>query len=111
MEDPTNLEVNQNSMNGKKSSDPCRKWVIIIVIALILTLPFHYVPSKMMMFPKNCLSFSYTFITQDDVNSIIERYNNASFIGRQVINNEPIVSKLIEKGIIVEKSSENSNDE
>ena len=111
MENPTNVEANQNSMNGKKSSDPCRKWIIIIAIALILTLPFHYVPSKMMMFPKNCLTFSYTFITQDDINSIVARYNNASFTERQAINNEPIVRKLMEKGIIAEKDSENSNDE
>lgn len=87
------------------------RWIIIIAFALILTLPFHYVPSRMMVFPKNSLTFSYTFITEDDINSIIDRYNNTDIFERQAINNESIVRKLKEKGIIVEKDSENSIDE
>lgn len=111
MENQTNIETNQNIKNEKNSKNPYLKWIIRIAVVLIIILPFHYIPSRMMMFPKNSLTFSYTIITEDDINSIIERYNNASFFERQAINNEPIVRKLREKGIIVEKDSKNANDE
>lgn len=40
---------------------------------------------------------------QDDIDKLIDRYNNASWMERQAINQEPLVRKLMEKGIIVEK--------
>lgn len=110
MENQTNIETSQNTVKVN-NKNPYLKWIIIIAVVLIITLPFHYIPSRMMMFPKNSLTFSYTIITEDDISSIIDRYNNASFFERQAINNEPIVRKLMEKGIIVEKDSKNSNDE
>jgi predicted transcriptional regulator YheO len=56
------------------------------------------------VFPKNNLTFSYTIITEDYVEKLIDRYNNASFFEKQAINEEPIVRKLMEQGIIYEKN-------
>lgn len=105
-------KINSNNSQDQKNN-PYLKWIVIIAVALIITLPpFHYVPSRMMMFPKNSLTFSYTIITEDDICSIIERYNKASFLEKQAMNNEPIIRKLMEKEIIVEKKdSDNSNNE
>lgn len=46
---------------------------------------------------------------QDDIDKLIDRYNNASWMERQAINQEPLVRKLMEKGIIVEKRKENNH--
>lgn len=58
-----------------------------------------------MVFPKDNLSFSNTYISQDDIDKLIERYNDASFFEKQAINQEPFVRKLMEKGIIVETAN------
>jgi hypothetical protein len=76
------------------------RWILFVLVVLGLLLPFHYIPCQMMVFPKNSLTLSYTIITQSDIDQIVERYNDANFFEKQAINNEPIVRKLMEKGII-----------
>lgn len=55
------------------------------------------------MFPKNQITFSNTVLTDEDIEGLIKRYNDASLYERQAINNEPLMRKLKEKGIIIEK--------
>jgi hypothetical protein len=62
------------------------------------------------MFPKDHFSFSNTFIFQDDIDKLTDRYNNASFFEKQAINQEPLMRKLREKGIIFEKDKSNEED-
>lgn len=97
-------ESNKNTAkgNGKTNKNPYLKWIVLIVVMLALSLPFHYVPSRMTMFPKNSLTFSYTIIKEADIKDIIKRYNDASFFQKQAMNNEPLIRKLMEKGILVE---------
>lgn len=95
-------ESNQNETKDKTNKNPYLKWIVLIAVILGLALPFHYVPSQLTMFPKNSLTFSYTIITKDDINDIIDRYNDASFFQKQAMNNEPFIRKLMEKGILVE---------
>ncbi len=79
------------------------RWFVIIGLIIIgAILPFHYIPSRLMVFPKDNLTFSNTFITQKDIDKLVDRYNQASFFQKQAINQEPFVRKLMEKGIIVE---------
>jgi hypothetical protein len=59
-----------------------------------------------MIFPKDNLSFSNTFVTQDDINDLLRRYNNAIFFEQQTIRQEPLMRKLMEKGIIYNISKE-----
>ena len=79
---------------------------LIVFIALIIgaTLPFHYVPDQLKVFPKNNLTFSNTFIMQEDIDRIIERYNNTNIFEQRALNNEPLIRKLREEGIIVDKN-------
>jgi hypothetical protein len=75
-------------------------WIVFILIILGLTLPFHWSLDYGTVFPKEHLTFNKTFFTSEDVDNIIKRFNNASFIEKQAINQEPFVRKLMEKGII-----------
>lgn len=107
-QDPSKHE-NQQSHQPiiiKKGGSSAPVWILVILLLILgATLPFHYIPSRGMIFPKNSLTFSYTIITEDDINTIISRYNKASLIEMQAINNEPVVRKLMEQGIIVSKES------
>lgn len=80
-------------------------WIVAIIIILILTLPFHYVfyQHDFTMFPKNQITFSNTVLTDEDIEGLIKRYNNASLYEKQAMNTEPLMRKLREKGIIIEK--------
>ncbi len=92
--------TNQN-LKEKKSSG---KGLIIFALVLLgITLPFHYVPSHLKVFPKNNLTFSHTIILQSDIDDLIIRYNNASVFEKKTMRNEPFVRKLMEEGIIIEK--------
>lgn len=82
------------------------KITIRLVLFLAITLPFHYVPSALKVFPKDNLSFSYTIITEDDVNSLLKRYNDCENIfQQQSIRTEPLFRKLSEQGIIYDQKT------
>ncbi len=75
-------------------------WLSAIGILLFLTLPFHYVPGELRMFPKEHFTFSNTFISKEDVDALLKRFNEASILERSKIMDEPLFKKLSEKGII-----------
>lgn len=80
--------------------------ILLIVLLLILgiTLPFHYFPSRMKVFPKDNLTFSYTIITEEDVDNLSNRYNACeNILQQQSIRTEPLFRKLSEKGLIVDE--------
>jgi len=79
-------------------------WIFgsIFVISFLATLLFHVLPEHFMVFPKSNLTFSNTFIFNKDIDKLIERYNDASFIEKQAIRQEPLMRKLFEKEIIHE---------
>jgi len=81
-------------------------WILFIFIILVLTLPFHWSADYGTVFPKEHLTFSYTYFTNEDVSKIIERHNNANFFERQAISREPFVRKLMEKGIIIDEAEQ-----
>ena len=93
--------MSEEKENKKKNSYV--GWFLFIFIILGLTLPFHWSLDYGTVFPKEHLTFNKTFFTNEDVSRIIERYNNANFIERQAISQEPFVRKLMEKGIIYDK--------
>ena len=89
---------------GENNSRSNYNWIITLIIILGLTLPFHYVPSELKMFPKDNLSFSNTIITQKDVDNLLERYNSCeSIFQQQIIAEEPLFKKLNERGLIYTK--------
>jgi len=98
-----NSEGKQN--NNKKSNEGIITIIILIflfIIGVFIALSFHYIPSRQMFFPKNNLTFSYTIITQEDITRLCERYNDASLFEKEAMNNEPIIRKLMEQGLIYE---------
>jgi len=104
--------MTEEIQTSTKSKKGYTGWIIFIVIVLGLTLPFHYVPSAMKMFPKDHFTFSHTFITKDDIDDIVKRYNNASNIFEQnAMDNDPFIRILREHGLIIEKGRKNFNDE
>lgn len=90
----------------KSDKKPNRKnakgWIIFFIFIIGATLPFHYVPSELKIFPKNNLTFSNTIIFQKDIDELVYRYNHASFYEKLAIKEEPLFRKLTEKGIIYE---------
>lgn len=96
--------MTDNIQTTTKSKGGYKGWIIFIVIVLGLTLPFHYVPSAMKVFPKDHFTFKHTIITEDDINDIVRRYNNCKTIfEQQTFNNDPFVRTLREHGLIVDK--------
>ena len=105
--------INQNvqTEKQKKKMNPYVKYGIILIAFLLLTLPFHYVPAHMMMFPKDNFTFSNTLIFQSDIDALLKKYNDASIFDKMTIVNEPLFKKLKEKGLIyfLNDSTQNSN--
>ena len=87
------------------------KYGIILVVVLLLTLPFHYLPSHLMVFPKDNFTFSNTFIFQSDIDQLIEKYNSNNLIEKMSMMNEPLFKKLKEKGLIynIDETKSNKN--
>jgi|SRR6056297_4195632 len=93
---------NETKNPQNKSIRNSIRWMVVVFILLVVTLPFHYVPSALMVFPKNELTFSHTIITQKDIDELVERMNTASYQQQQAMRSDPFVLKLMEKGLILE---------
>ena len=127
------LNNNENSKNEEMNITTKKnhvRWItgcgILVFILLLATLPFHYIirnvpvidsktglqysqSTTFKVYAKDNFTFSNTFIFQEDIDKLIDRYNNASYLERQAINQESFMRKLMEKGIIVEKNIEEEN--
>lgn len=64
------------------------------IIICLLTLPFHWVPSEVIIVPKKSLSFSRTFISEDDVREIVEKYYLGSPREKFEIEGDPLTDAL-----------------
>lgn len=103
--------MTEQSQTTRTSSNRYYWWIGLLLVFLGLTLPFHYVPSALKMFPKDHFTFKHTIIDQEDVDDVIKRYNNASNIFEQnAMNNDPFIRTLREQGIIVDKSKKDEDD-
>jgi len=85
---------------------------IMIAIIVVLSLFFHVLilNGNISVFPKDHITFSNTLITQKDVNALIDKYNNASFMERNAMEQDPLFRKLQEKKIIIDSSESEQND-
>jgi hypothetical protein len=104
--------MTEQSQTTWTSSNRYLWWIGLLLIFFGLTLPFHYVPSALKMFPKDHFTFKHTIITQDDVDDVIKRYNNASNIFEQnAMNSDPFIRTLREQGIVVDKSKKDKEED
>lgn len=68
--------------------------VIFIILSTALTLPFHWVPSEPIIVPKKNLSFDRTFVTEDDVQEIVEKYYLGSPKEQFELEGDPLTEAL-----------------
>lgn len=107
----TNNDMQNTSIQKNGEKQGYIKYGIILVVGLVMTLPFHYIPTNLTAFPKDNFTFSNTFIFQSDIDQLIEKYNSASFIEKMSMMNEPLFKKLKEKGLIynIDEAKSNKN--
>ncbi len=104
--------MTEETYTDTKTNKNYIKWIIFVLIVLGLTLPFHYVPTALRMFPKDHFTFKHTIITTDDVDDIIKRYNDAKTIFQQnAMNSDPFIMTLREQGILVDIDRKDINNE
>ena len=97
--------------------------LLILVLSFLASLFFHFVFTNVErddvfytpiietipninVFPKENISLSNTFVFRDDISNLIKKYNNADFIEKISISQDPLYGlyrKLVEKGFIVKK--------
>ena len=70
------------------------KLLILLIIVCFLTLPFHWVPSEPILVPKKSLSFRKTFISEDEVQEIVEKYYLGSPKEKYEIEGDPLTDAL-----------------
>jgi hypothetical protein len=71
--------------------------VIFIIIASALTLPFHWVLSEPIIVPKKNLSFDRTFVSEDDVQEIVEKFYLGSPKEKFEVENDPLTKALVKR--------------
>jgi len=91
--------------NKKSGTKGLIIFILIVVVLLIASLPFHYIfyQDHFYIVPKDNLTFKNTIFTYYDVDDLLKRYNEADFFEREAMRNESIFKKLIEKNILVMK--------
>jgi hypothetical protein len=125
-------EKMKNNQNSQKKSYTGSIITSIVAIIIFATLPFHYIifggwvnqedmttgakyrinkGITLRIYPKLNLTFSNTFVFQEDIDMLIERHNKASWVEQQVISTEPLYRILIEKGIIENDKKKVLNEE
>jgi len=78
-------------------------WVIsTIIIILFSTLTFHFIlgNNAFLVIPKKGISFSNTFITTSSIDDLVKRYNNASYFEKLLMQNDPLITTMIENGYV-----------
>ena len=73
-----------------------------ILLITILTLPFHYAFYTLKVFPKANISFRHTFISEDEVDGIIEKYNSSNQLEQTQMESEAYFRSLKEEGMIID---------
>jgi len=104
---------NQKKEHGSNNIKKLVSLLTILIIAFVILLPFHYVIGYgdfgIIIFAKENLSFSNTFITGGTVNKLIDRYNNSTLLEKFSIREESLFKKLLAEGIIYIKNDSENN--
>jgi hypothetical protein len=83
-----------------------RAIIIVLVLAIFFApLSLQYIEGYGIT-TKEHLTFNNTFVSNEDIERIINKYNNASFFERQAIGQEPLARKLVEIGRIIRDKEE-----
>jgi hypothetical protein len=79
-----------------------------IIVVAMLSLPFHFIliPNNYQICAKRSLSLEYTFLTTNDENEFIDKWNKADMRERLKFNDNAGFKKLEDLGIIVSANKE-----
>ncbi len=97
-------DVASGKKNNNSNEIKISNYYIITIVICFFLLSFHFVPSKLYVFPKDHFTFSNTLILESDIEKIIDRYNNANLMERQIILQNPLINQLFEKGFLEYKN-------
>lgn len=90
-------------MSDKNSRGSSKNLVVLIVVVLAIgiTMPFHYVPSQLKVFPKENLTLNRTILSDEDIDNAVERYNNSfDVFGQRQSPDELFISNLLKYGLV-----------
>lgn len=109
---------NTNKLKPKKRNSLLLFFVIISFITLFITLPFHYLYiykygefKFIKVLKKSNLSFDRTFMEVDEINKIIDQYNNASPFEKTILKNDVFLKKILALSAEYSKEQETINEE
>ena len=100
---------------SRKKRGGCASSITFLLLLILgATLPFHYVfshGSLAAVFPKSNLTFSNTIITQEDIDNLVRRYNNAGLLEQAAMEQDPLIKKLKENDFIrdAKKNTDSQN--
>lgn len=82
------------------------KFIGIIIIISVLTFPFHWIPSEMIVVPKKTLTLKNTFVSENEVISIVEKYYLGSPKEQFEVYDDPLAKKLKDIWKVYERGDE-----
>lgn len=82
------------------------KFIGIILIISMLTFPFHWIPSEMIVVPKKTLTLKNTFVSREEVISIVEKYYLGTSKEQFEIYDDPLAIKLKDIWKVYERGDE-----
>ena len=82
------------------------KMIGIIIMLSALTFPFHWIPSEMIVVPKKTLTLKNTFVSENEVISIVEKYYLGSPKEQFEIYDDPLAKKLKDIWKVYERGDE-----
>jgi hypothetical protein len=82
------------------------KMIGIIIIISVLTFPFHWIPSEMIVVPKKTMTLKNTFVSEEEVISIVEKYYLGSPKEKFEIYDDPLAIKLKDIWKVYERGDE-----
>lgn len=82
------------------------RFIGVILTISLLTLPFHWVLSEMIVVPKKTLTLKNTFVSEDEVISIVEKCYLGSPKEQFEIYDDPLAIKLKSLWKVYERGDE-----
>lgn len=82
------------------------KLIGIIITISVFVFPFHWIPSEMIVVPKKAMTLKNTFVSEDEVISIVEKIYLGSPKEQFEIYDDPLAEKLKDIWKVYERGDE-----
>ena len=82
------------------------KFIGTIITISVITFPFHWVPSEMIVVPKKTLTLKNTYISEEQVISIVEKYYLGSSNEQFESYQDPLANRLKDGWKVYERGDE-----